>query len=161
MLEQENSKENVQNEEMIPEYSELSPMEQIYVELDDLRDKLRYMKWGVFLLGIIAMGSTAILISNLINKEQFVMFNVKETTNNFLNQVSQLDIDEQQKKAIVARYQRNLTDIVNEYRAQGIVVFSTSAILTSVDDKTAEIKSEIAKRMKAKSKKEDISEEFK
>lgn len=147
--------EESSSQEMLPD---LTPLEALSVEVYDLKDKLRYIKWAFATLAFISVVVTSMLVFKTMQQERFVMFNVKGTTNDFLKQVSQLNIDDKEKKKLVARYQKNLTDIIKGYQEQGIIVLSSSAIMTRVEDKTPEIKTEIAKRMKNKQQQDPIAD---
>lgn len=142
--------------EEIQAIPKFSPIDELKAEIGVLNGKVRTLKWTVGVMATLAIGIASVFTLNLLNQERFVMFNVKDTTNNFLKQVAQLNLDENQKKNLVVRYQRNLNDIVKGYQEQGIIVLSTSAILTPVEDKTSEIKAEISKRMRVKPKQEEV-----
>lgn len=140
---------------MDKENTEIAVNAQVQVDENNLReDYVRllditiYLKWAVVLLFIIV---TALGVLFGFQKEQrIVMFDVRGTTNNFLDQVALLDITEPQKQAMVKRYQYHLTNIMKEYQDDGIIVLSSSAVVSQVEDKTDEIKKEISQRMKAK-----------
>lgn len=149
MVDQQTTTDNQQGQGIAsPENQVEQAIEQLVAELEGVKGQLRVMKFGMGLLGIITVGLASVFVTEQLNQERLVMFNVKDTTNNFLQQVAQLNLDDNQKKSLVSRYQRNLNEIVKEYEDEGIIVLSTSAILTPVEDKTAEIKAKIAKRMK-------------
>lgn len=116
--------------------------------IESLRTQVLWLKWLLVALALVVL---IISFVGFYRKDQrIVMFDVRGTTNNFLDQVALLDITEAQKQAMVKRYQHHLTNIMKEYQDDGIIVLSSSSIVSQVEDKTDEIKKEISQRMKAK-----------
>ena len=80
-----------------------------------------------------------------------VSFDIKGTTNTFLKQVASLNIDEEQKNAMVKRYNVALDSVIKEYESENYIVFVKDAVVSSnLDDKTNEIQKKIAQKMKGK-----------
>lgn len=82
---------------------------------------------------------------------KLVSFDIKGTTNTFLKQVASLNIDEEQKNAMVKRYNVALDSVIKEYESENYIVFVKDAVISSnLDDKTNEIQKKIAQKMKGK-----------
>ena len=82
---------------------------------------------------------------------KLVSFDIKGTTNTFLKQVASLNIDEEQKNAMVKRYNVALDGVIKEYESENYIVFVKDAVVSSnLDDKTNEIQKKIAQKMKRK-----------
>ena len=82
---------------------------------------------------------------------KLVSFDIKGTTNTFLKQVATLNIDEEQKNAMVKRYNVALDSVIKEYESENYIVFVKDAVVSSnLDDKTNEIQKKIAQKMKGK-----------
>lgn len=82
---------------------------------------------------------------------KLVSFDIKGTTNTFLKQVASLNIDEEQKNAMVKRYNVALDGVIKEYESENYIVFVKDAVVSSnLDDKTNEIQKKIAQKMKGK-----------
>ena len=82
---------------------------------------------------------------------KLVSFDIKGTTNTFLKQVASLNIDEEQKNAMVKRYNVALDSVIKEYESENYIVFVKDAVVSSnLDDKTNEIQKKIAQKMKGK-----------
>ena len=82
---------------------------------------------------------------------KLVSFDIKGTTNTFLKQVASLNIDEEQKNAMVKRYNVALDSVIKEYESKNYIVFVKDAVVSSnLDDKTNEIQKKIAQKMKGK-----------
>lgn len=79
-----------------------------------------------------------------------VTFDIKSTTNTFLKQVATLKIDENQKNTMVKRYNVALDSVIKEYEKQHYVVLVKEAVISHVEDKTADIQKKIAQKMKTK-----------
>lgn len=82
---------------------------------------------------------------------KLVSFDIKGTTNTFLKQVASLNIDEEQKNAMVKRYNVALDSVIKEYESENYIIFVKDAVVSSnLDDKTNEIQKKIAQKMKGK-----------
>ena len=82
---------------------------------------------------------------------KLVSFDIKGTTNTFLKQVASLNINEEQKNAMVKRYNVALDSVIKEYESENYIVFVKDAVVSSnLDDKTNEIQKKIAQKMKGK-----------
>lgn len=82
---------------------------------------------------------------------KLVSFDIKATTNTFLKQVASLNIDEEQKNAMVKRYNVALDSVIKEYESENYIVLVKDAVVSSnLDDKTNEIQKKIAQKMKGK-----------
>ena len=79
---------------------------------------------------------------------KFVVFDIKTVTDTFLKQVVELNVSEEQGKKLVMRYERTLKAVISDYAEDNIIVLVKNAVVSDLDDKTDEIKREIARRMK-------------
>lgn len=141
-------KENTEIDTNIQGQSDENHFQILQIAYLELLERTSRLKWAVVILSILLI---ALGVAVGFHKEQrIVMFDVRGTTNNFLDQVALLDITESQKQTMVKRYQQHLTNIIQEYQNNGIIVLSSSAVVSQVEDKTDEIKKEISQRMKAK-----------
>lgn len=141
-------KENTEIDTNIQGQSDENHFQILQIAYLELLERTSRLKWAVVILSILLI---ALGVAVGFHKEQrIVMFDVRGTTNNFLDQVALLDITEPQKQAMVKRYQHHLTNIMKEYQDDGIIVLSSSAVVSQVEDKTDEIKKEISQRMKVK-----------
>lgn len=107
-------------------------------------------KYDQFFMAIVAL-----LIALGVNHffflpEKVVTFDIKLTTNTFLKQVAMLNIDENQKNAMVKRYNTALDSVMKEYEKQHYVVLVKEAVISHTEDKTADIQKKIAQKMKTK-----------
>ena len=77
-----------------------------------------------------------------------VAFDLKATTESFLQQLQHSSLDEQSKNNTVKRFELAINRVMAEYEADNTVVLVKAAVVSSVPDKTSEIKKKIAQRMK-------------
>ncbi|GJI56959.1 hypothetical protein HEMROJRC1_20710 [Rodentibacter sp. JRC1] len=101
---------------------------------------------ALFLVLILALAINHFFFSS----PKVVSFDIKSTTNTFLKQVATLNIDENQKNMMVKRYNLALDSVIKEYEAQNYIVLVKEAVVSNVEDKTADIQRKIAQKMKKK-----------
>lgn len=77
---------------------------------------------------------------------KIVAFDIKATTNTFLKQVAALNIDENQKNAMVKRYNVALDSVIKEYESKNYIVLVKDAVVSNVDDKTGDIQKKLRKK---------------
>ncbi len=80
---------------------------------------------------------------------KIVVFDARNTTNTFLEQVARLNLTEQEKQVTLKRYENIVQQVISEYEAKNYIVLAKNAVISKDDDVTAEIKAKIAARMKA------------
>ncbi|EMQ5759669.1 TrbI F-type domain-containing protein [Proteus mirabilis] len=83
-----------------------------------------------------------------VNSPKFVSFDIKSTTDTFLNQVAKLNLSEEEQTALMKKYERSINNIINEYDKDGKIVFVKGAVISQLSDETQEIKAKLAKKMR-------------
>lgn len=92
--------------------------------------------------------SLSLSVYLLMTQPKVIVFDVRNTTNTFLEQVAQLNLTEQQKEAMIKRYENVVQQVISEYEISNHIVLAKNAVISKDDDRTAEIKAKIAARMK-------------
>lgn len=103
--------------------------------------------WGAFLLVLNFVTITALGVLYY-QQPKFVVFDIKTVTDTFLRQVAELNVSEDKGKRLVVRYERTLNAVIDDYTRENTIVLVKSAAVSDLDDKTNEIKREIARRMR-------------
>lgn len=98
----------------------------------------------------LAFGVISLLFSVYlwISQPKIVVFDARNTTNTFLEQVAKLNLTEQEKQTMVKRYENIVQRVISEYEAKNYIVLAKNAVISKDDDITADIKTKIAARMK-------------
>ena len=87
-----------------------------------------------------------IIVSCLITV--IVSFDIKSTTNKFLLQSAKLTLNDEQRKELVQRFNRALTDTLADYAAaNNVVVIVQPAAVSGIQDVTPQIRTELSKAM--------------
>ncbi|TNH04044.1 hypothetical protein FHQ26_00585 [Testudinibacter sp. TR-2022] len=95
-----------------------------------------------------AVGATFQALSYY-RQPKLVTFDMKGVTDTFLKQVANRNLPEEDNRKLIARYERELANTIDEYsQEQRVIVLVKGAVVTPVDDKTAEIKKRLAQRMR-------------
>lgn len=89
-----------------------------------------------------------VAVTSLYKQPKVVAFDLKATTESFLQQLQHSSLDEQSKNNTVKRFEKAINQVMTEYEADNTVVLVKAAVVSSVPDKTSEIKKKIAQRMK-------------
>ncbi|TFU18524.1 hypothetical protein E4V27_06650 [Proteus mirabilis] len=134
--------------------------------------KIFYLKWQIpngaislTICGVSVMNKKLIIIALLVNtaislltlsgvgylyvnSPKFVSFDIKSTTDTFLNQVAKLNLSEEEQTALMKKYERSINNIINEYDKDGKIVFVKGAVISQLSDETQEIKAKLAKKMR-------------
>lgn len=79
---------------------------------------------------------------------KIVAFDLKATSESFLQQLQKSSLSEEGKLRTVRRFESALNEVVAEYAENNTVVLVKAAVVSSVPDKTAEIKKKVSQRMK-------------
>ncbi|HBV7680505.1 TPA: type-F conjugative transfer system protein TrbI [Klebsiella pneumoniae] len=77
-----------------------------------------------------------------------VSFDIKSTTNKFLLQSAKLTLNDEQRKELVQRFNKALTDTLADYAAaNNVVVIVQPAAVSGIQDVTPQIRTELSKAM--------------
>lgn len=112
----------------------------------------RLQSWGVLLLGALAalvlMAAVSIITVHL-STPRIVSFDMKGTMDAFIQQTLQQKLTEEQSKVLMQRFNTALTDSLTEWQADhNVVILVAPAVVSSQPDITADIRNEIAMKMK-------------
>jgi len=81
---------------------------------------------------------------------QLVTFDMKDTTNTLIRQAAKLDLTEDQRHALLSRFDRSVTAATDEYaREHDTAILVSPAVITGLPDATPEIQVRLADLMKA------------
>ncbi|UIL55067.1 MULTISPECIES: TrbI F-type domain-containing protein [Pantoea] len=79
-----------------------------------------------------------------------VTFDMKGTTNALIRQTAKLDLNDDQRKALLTRFDRSVTTATAEYASEhGAAILVSPAVVTGLPDATPEIQARLAELMKA------------
>lgn len=99
--------------------------------------------------GLIGLLSLAGVTYLYISTPKIVSFDMKSTTDTFLNQVAKLNLSESEQQSLIKKYEQNINKIVEmEYGQKNTLVFVKGAVVSRVDDETNNIKKQLAKKMR-------------
>ncbi|EFD1638959.1 TrbI F-type domain-containing protein [Klebsiella pneumoniae] len=77
-----------------------------------------------------------------------VSFDIKSTTNKFLLQSAKLTLTDEQRKDLVQRFNKALTDTLADYAAENnVVVIVQPAAVSGIQDVTPQIRTQLSKAM--------------
>lgn len=112
----------------------------------------RLQSWGGLLLGALAalvlMAAVSIITVHL-STPRIVSFDMKGTMDAFIQQTLQQKLTEEQSKVLMQRFNTALTDSLTEWQADhNVVILVAPAVVSSQPDITADIRNEIAMKMK-------------
>lgn len=83
-----------------------------------------------------------------------VTFDMKGTTNALIRQSAKLDLNDDQRRALLTRFDQSVTTATGEYAAShGAAILVSPAVVTGLPDATPEIQARLAELMKAGSAK--------
>ena len=97
---------------------------------------------------VMAGAAIGVAVMSLYKQPKVVAFDLKATTESFLQQLQHSSLDEQSKNNTVKRFELAINRVMAEYETDNTVVLVKAAVVSSVPDKTSEIKKKIAQRMK-------------
>ena len=79
-----------------------------------------------------------------------VTFDMRGTTNALIRQTAKLDLNDDQRKALLTRFDRSVTTATAEYASEhGAAILVSPAVVTGLPDATPEIQARLAELMKA------------
>ena len=107
----------------------------------------RWLKGGLLgLAGLLAMTGVAYVTEKAVTPE-VVVFDMKGTVDLFMQQSSQLQLDEGRAKALTARFNAALTTSLGEWQAShNAIILVKPAVMSPQRDITDEIRADIARR---------------
>nr|WP_255478946.1 TrbI F-type domain-containing protein [Pantoea sp. ME81] len=83
-----------------------------------------------------------------------VTFDMKGTTNALIRQSAKLDLTDEQRRALLTRFDQSVTTATAEYAAShGAAILVSPAVVNGLPDATPEIQARLAELMKADSAK--------
>ena len=81
---------------------------------------------------------------------ELVTFDMKGTTNALIRQTAKLDLTDDQRKALLTRFDRSVSTATAEYASEhGTAILVSPAVVTGLPDATPEIQARLAELMKA------------
>lgn len=112
----------------------------------------RLQSWGVLLLGMLAAVVVMVTVSIItvhLSTPRIVSFDMKGTMDMFIQQTLQQKLTEDQSKVLMQRFNTALTDSLTAWQAEhNVVILVAPAVVSTQPDITADIRSDIAQRMK-------------
>ena len=85
---------------------------------------------------------------------ELVTFDMKGTTNALIRQSAKLDLNDEQRRALLTRFDESVTTASAEYAAShGAAILVSPAVVTGLPDATPDIQARLAELMKAGSPK--------
>ncbi|QDY44265.1 TrbI F-type domain-containing protein [Candidatus Pantoea soli] len=99
---------------------------------------------------LISVGACAAAWSLWLKPPALVTFDMKGTTNALIRQTAKLDLTDDQRKALLTRFDRSVTTATAEYASEhGAAILVSPAVVTGLPDATPEIQARLAELMKA------------
>ena len=109
----------------------------------------KIMKIGLVVSFLISIISLSIAVYLYVSTPKFVTFDLKNTTDTFLNQVAKLDLSEEEQQSLMKKYERTINQIIyTDYNKDNTVVFVKGAVVSNLKDETKNIKKQLATKMK-------------
>lgn len=97
---------------------------------------------------LISVTSLTIAVTLYLSMPKIATFDMKNTTDMFLKQVSRLNLPEQEQQALMKKYEKNMNAIAREKYAQdNTIIFVSGAVISNIHDDTKNIKALLAKKM--------------
>lgn len=78
----------------------------------------------------------------------FASFDIKGTTDQFLQQLQNSSLNEEDKAKRIKRFEYVLHKTIAEYKQDNVIILVKPAVITNIPDKSVEIRSKIAQKMK-------------
>ena len=116
--------------------------------IEGMADKKCSMKLWAGFNSFLAIGAVLFATYSHFSKPQFIAFDIKGTTDSFLQQLQQSNLDDAEKSKRVKRFEQSLQSIIDDYKQENVIVLVKPAVISNVPDKTNEIKRRIAQRIK-------------
>ena len=99
---------------------------------------------------LLSVGACAAVWFLWLKPPELVTFDMKGTTNALIRQTAKLDLTDDQRKALLTRFDRSVTTATAEYaRDNDAVILVSPAVVTGLTDATPEIQARLAVLMKA------------
>lgn len=99
---------------------------------------------------LLSVGACAAVWFLWLKPPTFVTFDMKGTTNALIRQTAKLDLTDDQRKALLTRFDRSVTTATAEYASEhGAAILVSPAVVTGLPDATPEIQARLAELMKA------------
>lgn len=112
----------------------------------------RLQSWGLLLLGMLAAVVVMVTVSIItvhLSTPRIVSFDMKGTMDMFIQQTLQQKLTEDQSKVLMQRFNTALTDSLTAWQAEhNVVILVAPAVVSTQPDITADIRSDIAQKMK-------------
>ena len=97
---------------------------------------------------LIAMIALGLAVFDYYKQPKLVAFDLKGTTDSFLQQLQKSSLNEEGKAQTIKRYEKVLQQVVADYETENIIILVKPAVVSNLPDKTSEIRKKIAQRMK-------------
>ncbi|MBK4768968.1 MAG: conjugal transfer protein TrbI [Pantoea sp. Morm] len=105
---------------------------------------------GCALSVVLSTGACAAAWFFWLKPPELVTFDMKGTTNTLIRQAAKLDLTEEQRHALLSRFDRSVTTATGEYASEhGAAILVSPAVVTGLPDATPEIQARLAELMKA------------
>lgn len=110
------------------------------------------MKAFLVINTLLTVGCIIAVVILYLSIPKLAVFDMKGTTDTFLNQVSKLNLSDSEQQGLIKKYEKSLNAIIkDEYLDKNTVIFVSGAVVSKIDDETKNIKSGLAKKMKGDS----------
>lgn len=102
------------------------------------------------LVSVITLSAVTSLFINEIMKPKIVSLDIKQTTNDFVQQTAVLGarVNKEQLKAMTDKFNSSLKQSVDSYQRKGYMIIVSPAVVAGVPDITENIQKEISEKMK-------------
>lgn len=110
----------------------------------------RHLVAGCGLSVVLSLGACAAAWFFWLKPPVLVTFDMKGTTNALIRQSAKLDLNDDQRRALLTRFDQSVTTATAEYAAShGAAILVSPAVVTGLPDATSEIQARLAELMKA------------
>ncbi|WP_272664080.1 MULTISPECIES: TrbI F-type domain-containing protein [unclassified Providencia] len=104
---------------------------------------------ALLISSLISVISLTMAIYLYVSTPKLVTFDIKNTTDTFLNQVAKLDLSEEEQQSLMKKYERTINQIIySDYNKNNTIVFVKGAVVSNLKDETKNIKKQLAAKMK-------------
>lgn len=110
------------------------------------------MKAFLVINTLLTVGCIVAVVILYLSIPKLAVFDMKGTTDTFLNQVNKLNLSDSEQQGLIKKYEKSLNAVIkDEYLDKNTVIFVSGAVVSKIDDETKNIKSGLAKKMKGDS----------
>ncbi|WP_275555790.1 TrbI F-type domain-containing protein [Mixta sp. Marseille-Q2659] len=110
----------------------------------------KHLVAGCSLSVVLSVGACAAAWFFWLKPPTLVTFDMKGTTNALIRQSATLDLTDEQRRALLRRFDRSVTTATAEYATErGAAILVSPAVVTGLPDATPEIQARLAELMKA------------